>query len=107
MPGSTPAADDEPARGERRQRFLEAAEVAGEQQRDRSPGGPFPAHPPPQHGRARRLLRLSQQREQDRQLGPVVQIARDDLERVGVEDGQELVVVEPQQLLEARRAQKS
>ena len=37
----------------------------------------------------------------------MVEVAADDLERVGVEHGQQLVVVEPEQLLQARGAQNS
>jgi hypothetical protein len=44
---------------------------------------------------------IRQQVEQDRQLGLVVEVAGDDLERVGVEDRQQLLVREAEQLLEA------
>ena len=69
------------------------------------PAGPLAAHPALEHGRARLLLRVGEQVEQDRQLGPVVEVAADDLERVGVEHDEQLVVVQPQQLLEAGGAQ--
>ena len=61
--------------------------------------------------RTQRLQRgvvvLGQQVEQDRQLGLVVEVAGDDLERVGVEDGEQLVVAQAQQLLQAPRAHLS
>ena len=73
--------------------------------RSAAPPG-LPGAPTAAAGRACRLLGLGEQIEQDRQLGPVVEIAGDDLERARSEHGQQLVVLEPQQLLEAGRAQR-
>jgi len=42
------------------------------------------------------------EREQDRQLGLVVELAGDDGERVGVEDAQQLVVAEAEAGLQER-----
>ena len=55
----------------------------------------------------RRVLVLLQQVEQDRQLRLVIEVARDDLERIGVEDRQQLVVGEAEPVLELRGLQKS
>ena len=46
---------------------------------------------------------LGQQVEQDRQLRLVIEVAGDELERVGVERREQLLVAEAQQLLEAGR----
>src|SRR6201999_4365918 len=50
------------------------------------------------------LLGIGKQVEQDRQLGVVVGLAAHHLQRVGVEHGEQLVVAEPEQLLEVRGA---
>jgi hypothetical protein len=50
---------------------------------------------------------LGQQVEQDRQLRLVVEITRDELERVGVERREQLLVAEAQQLLKVGRATQS
>jgi hypothetical protein len=50
---------------------------------------------------------LGEQVEQDRQLGLVVQVAGHDLERVGVEDREQLVVREPEPVLELSGLQNS
>jgi len=50
---------------------------------------------------------IRQQVEQDRQLGLVVEFAGDDLERVGVEDRQQLLVGEAEQILEPGGLQNS
>jgi hypothetical protein len=58
----------------------------------------------------RALGRLLGQRQQDRQLGLVVEVAADQLERVGAQDRQELVVGEPEAVLQeggGGRGQKS
>jgi hypothetical protein len=68
------------------------------------PGG---AQPAPERLRAGALLRLGQQVEQDLDLRPPVLLAGDDRQRVGAEDRQQLLVGEPEQRLQARRAQKS
>src|SRR6201999_3986435 len=50
------------------------------------------------------LLGIGKQVEQDRQLGVVVGLAAHHLHRGGVEHGEQLVVAEPEQLLEVRGA---
>jgi hypothetical protein len=50
---------------------------------------------------------LLQQVEQDRQLGLVIELARDDLERIGVENLKQLVVGEAEPVLKLRGLQKS
>jgi len=64
------------------------------------PGG---AQPALEHRSARPLLGLGQQVEQDGQLGPVVELAADQLERIGVQRGQQLLVGEAEELLQVRR----
>ncbi len=103
----TAATQDEPALGQRGELVLEAREVPLQQRVERAPGRALAAHPALEHRRAGLLLRVGEQVEQDRQLGPVVEVAADDLERVGVEHHEQLVVVQPQQLLEAGGAQNS
>ena len=67
-----------------------------------------PAGPSVRNQRRRPLSScVGEQVEQDRQLGLVIEVAGDDLERVGVEDGQQLVVGEPEQVLEPCGAQNS
>jgi hypothetical protein len=86
---------------ERGQGVLEAGEVSREQEIQRAAAGPGGAHPSLKCAVA---LVLGQQIEQDRQLGLVVQFARDQLERIGVEDHEQLLVAESQELLEEGRA---
>jgi hypothetical protein len=50
---------------------------------------------------------LGQQVEQDRQLRLVVEVTRDELEGVGVERREQLLVAEAQQLLKVGRATQS
>jgi len=92
------------------QRVLERAEVARQQEVERPAGRPCGAEPAAQHGGAGALLGLGQEVEQDRQLGLVLELARDDRERVGVECAQQLLVAQAEQLLQALgggRAQNS
>jgi hypothetical protein len=95
-------AHDEAALAEVLERISERAEVAREQQVDRAaeaPGGP---HPAAQDAVARALGGLLGEREEDRQLGLVVEIAAEDRERVGVQDREQLVVGEPEAVLQQR-----
>jgi len=94
---------DEAALRKRRERIFERAEVARQQQVERPARGPLRAHPPAQHRRAGALLRLREQVEQDRQLRLVVELARDDRERIGVQRRQQLLLAEPEQLLQVLR----
>jgi hypothetical protein len=50
---------------------------------------------------------IGEQVEQDRQLGLVIEVAGDDLERIGVEDREQLVVRQAEQVLEPLGAQNS
>ena len=77
---------------------------------DRPSGGAGRPQPARERGLADGLRGLLGEREEDRQLGPVVEVAGDEAERVGVEDGAELVVGEAQAPLEdgcGRTAQNS
>ena len=83
-------------------RVLEAGEVARRQQVDRTAVRAVRAHPAVQHRRARALLGLAQQVEQDAQLGPVVELAAEQLQRARVERPDQLLVGEPEQVLQLR-----
>ena len=74
-----------------------------EEQVQRAPVAPADAQPAPQDALPRALRGLLGQREEDRQLRLVVQVAADDRQRVGVQDGQQLVVGEPEAVLQQRR----
>src|SRR5690606_23139034 len=76
------AADDEAAVGQRLQRVLERAEVAAQQQVDRAPVGTARAQPALQRREADALGGLRGQRQQQRELGLVLQRAAEDLQRV-------------------------
>jgi hypothetical protein len=58
------------------------------------------AHPALEDFRAGTLRGLFGQREQDRQLRLVVELAAENAERIGVEDRQQLVVGEPEPVLQ-------
>jgi hypothetical protein len=60
------------------------------------------ANPALEDAVARPLGGLLGQRQQDRQLGLVVEVAADQLQRVGAEDGQQLVVGQPEAVLQQR-----
>jgi len=86
---------------------LEGGEVAGEQEVERAPLRAGGAQPALEDRGAGALLGLGQQVEQDRQLGAMVEVAADQVERIGVERREQLLVGEAEQLLEVGRAQKS
>ena len=66
------------------------------------------ADPPPQHGLARALLGLGEEVEEDRQLGPVVELVVEKGERVDVERASQLFLGEIEELHEVGGvAQKS
>jgi hypothetical protein len=100
---SAASAQDESALGEGVECRLEGGEIARQQQVERPAGRPGRAQPAAQDGCAGALLGLGEQVEQDRQLGPVVELAADQLERLGVERRQQLLVGEAEQLLQAAR----
>ena len=103
-------AQDEPARGEVLDGVLEGGEVALREEVDRAAARPLRPHPAPQHGFAGALLGVGEQVEQDRQLGPVVELAGEQLQRAGVERADQLLVGEAEQVLQllgARPGQKS
>src|SRR3954471_10235150 len=89
---ATPTPNDVAALGEDAERVLEGGEVARQQQVERAAVRPGRAQPGAQHAG----VVLLGEREQDRELGPVVELAGDDGERVLVEDPQQLVVAEPE-----------
>jgi hypothetical protein len=102
---SAASAQDESALGEGVERRLEGGEIARQQQVERPAGRPGRAQPAAQDGCAGALLGLGEQVEQDRQLGPVVELAADQLERLCVERRQQLLVGQSEELLQvARRA---
>jgi hypothetical protein len=96
----TRSADDEAALAQIFERVLERAEVLGEQQVDRAAVAPGGAQPALEDLGAGTLGRLFGQRQQDRQLRLVVELAAEDAQRVGVEDRQQLVVGEPEPVLQ-------
>ncbi|MET0603700.1 MAG: hypothetical protein ABW167_17080 [Baekduia sp.] len=97
---SARSADDEPSIAQVVERVLERAEVLGEQQIDRPTVAAGSADPALEDLRAGALRGLLGQREQDRQLRLVVELAAEDAERVGVEDRQQLVVGEAEPVLQ-------
>jgi hypothetical protein len=99
----SPFPDDETTLSEHGQRILEGGEVALRQHVDRTPAGTFGTDPAPKPT----LIVLGEQVEEDRQLRLVIEVAADDLERVGVEDGEQLLVRQAQQLLQPVRTQNS
>ena len=97
-------AQDEAALGQIGQGIFESPEVAAGEGVDRPAArapGPDPA---PQHGWAGTLAGLGEQLEEDRQLGAVLELAREQRERVDVERLAELVLGEPEQIHQLRRA---
>jgi hypothetical protein len=105
--GAAPTAPQhEPALGELGERVFEGGEVPSGERVDRPALRPGGTHPPGEHLGARLglHLRLVDQRQQDPQLGAVVQLAGEQRQRVDPEGGAELIVAEPEQLLQASRA---
>jgi hypothetical protein len=100
---ASPFPDDQATIAEVGERRLEGGEVACEQEVDRAAVRAVRSHPPLQAA----LIVLRQQVEQDRQLRLVIEVAADHLERLGVENREQLVVAQAQQLLQAVRAQNS
>jgi hypothetical protein len=100
---SAASAQDESALGERVERRLEGGEVARQQQVQWPAGRPGGTQPAAQHRPAGTLLGLREEVEQDRKLGPVVELAADQLERLRVERRQQLLVAEAEELLEMTR----
>src|SRR5205085_668639 len=78
---ATTSAQHEPAGREFVQRVLERAEVAAHEVVERPPGRPGGPDPAPQHRRPGAFLGLGEQREQDRHLGPVIEVIGEDGER--------------------------
>jgi hypothetical protein len=95
-------ADGEAAFAQIFERVLEGAVVALEQQVDRTAAGAGDADPATQDAFARALGGLLGEREEDRKLRLVVEVAADDRERVGVQDGQQLVVGQAEAVLQQR-----
>jgi hypothetical protein len=105
--GAAPAAPQhEPVLGELRERVLEGGEVPTGERVDRPPLRPCGTHPPGKHLRPRLSLhlRLVDERQQDPQLGAVVQLPGEQRQRVDAKRRTQLIVAEPQQLLQPSRA---
>jgi hypothetical protein len=73
-----------------------------EEQVDRAAEAAAGAQPAAEDAVPGALGGLFGQREEDRELGLVVEVAADDRQRVGVQDDQELVVGEPEAVLQQR-----
>jgi hypothetical protein len=86
------AADHESFARKLAEHLLEAAEVPRQQGIQRPSLRAGGAHPAAQHRVADLLVRVGGQRQQDRQLRPVLELATDQLEWVGVERRAELLV---------------
>jgi hypothetical protein len=105
--GTAPAAPQhEPSLGEQGERVLEGGEVPAGERVDRPPLRPGGAHPPGKDLRPRLSLRLRlvDERQQDPQLGAVVQLPGEQREWVDAERRAQLIVAESQQFLQASRA---
>ncbi len=92
--------------GELRQRVLEGGEVPAGERVDRPSLWPGGTHPPGKHLRSRLSLhlRIVDEGQQDPQLGAVVQPPGEQRQRVDAQGRAQLVVAEPQQLLQASGA---
>jgi hypothetical protein len=103
------AAQHEAALGQLGEPVLERREVAREERVERAAGGALRANPAAQDSGAGALLRLRQQVEQDAQLGPVVELAGEEGQRIDAERGAELVLgqAEQRQQMVGVAAQKS
>src|SRR5438270_11724492 len=98
------ASEHEPSLGQRGERVLEGAEVATYERVDRPTGRTGRSDPAPEHGRSRLLRGLVEEVEQDRQLGPMLELAGEQRERIDVEHAAQLVVAQPEQLHQPGRA---
>jgi hypothetical protein len=104
---SAAAPQHEPPRRERLQCRFKAGEVAAQQQVERAAGRARGPRPALEHGRAGALLGLREQLEQDWELGLVLELSADQLERIRVQRGQQLLVGEAEQLLQVGGLQNS
>jgi hypothetical protein len=84
------------------QRVLEGSVVLGREEVDWPAVAAGGADPAAEDAIARTLRGLLGEGEEDRELGLVIEVAADDLQRVRVQDGQELVVGEPEAVLQQR-----
>jgi hypothetical protein len=84
LPSPTAAAQHESPLGELLERILERGEVPAGERLDRPAARAVSAHPPPQHLRPRLglHLRLVDQRQQNPQLGTMVQLSGQQRQRV-------------------------
>ena len=85
-----------------RQRVLEAREIPGQQRVDRPPGRTGRPHPALQDGPAGLLRGLARRSSEDRKLGPMLELAREQREGVDVEHLAELVLAQAEQLHQPR-----
>ncbi len=89
-----PASQNEAARREHGELVLERPEVARQQVVERAAVRPARLDPPSQHRRPRLLSGFREQVEQDRELRPVLKLAREQRQRIGVEDLAQLLVAQ-------------
>ena len=85
------------------QGILKGAKVPPHQQVDRSPGWPGRAHPAPEHRRPAHGG-LVEQLEQNRKLGPMVELTREQREWIHVEQPADLILAQSKQLHQRGRA---
>ena len=100
---SSPAQNEPPIR-EFGQGVLKGGEVAPGERVDGAPGGSGGTYPSPQHRRAGALLGLGQEVEEDWQLRPVLELAREQRQRVDVQQRAQLVLGEAEQIEQASGA---
>ena len=91
-------------RGEVVNRVLEPDEVARGEKVDRAPVRTLRTRPAVEQRRAGALLGVGEQIEQDAELGPVVELAAEQLERARVERPDQLLVRQAEELLQLLRA---
>jgi hypothetical protein len=99
--GRPSPAQHEPALGELTQRILEGREVPPGEGVDRAAAPSCGADPAAQHGRAGALLRLGEQVKQDGQLRAMVELAREQRQRIDAEDVAQLIIGETEEVQQA------
>jgi hypothetical protein len=105
--GTRPAAPQhEPALGEPSEGVLEGGEVPADERIDRPALRAGGAHPPAEHLRSGLGLHLSlvDERQQDPEFRAMVELTGEQRQRIDAQRRAELILSEPQQLLEAGRA---
>src|SRR4051812_2118210 len=102
-PALAAAAQDEAPVGQRAEVVLERREVAGEEVVERAPGRAAGPDPAAQRARSDLLGGLLGQREEDRQLRLVLELAGDDAQRIEAEHPAELLLGQSEAVHEQRR----